>query len=205
MRGDANRSALRRPWPVPDHPSAAKQRRSCHTLAAQAGRQPRAGGLPQSPGRRGHGSADPCARPDPGQRCPGGQRAGGWRGDGGVPAGSPLRCARAQLAGGCASGGLAGCGSAGASPDARGGPLHRPVVGEGSRRATRGTGTGADRSGGHADLAPAGGSAEPAGTPLLALEPPRPGGLAIALLLPLVLGLQWLRRQLGFGLPELPA
>lgn len=31
------------------------------------------------------------------------------------------------------------------------------------------------------------------------------GGLAIALLLPLVLGLQWLRRQLGFGLPELPA
>jgi len=31
------------------------------------------------------------------------------------------------------------------------------------------------------------------------------GGCAIALLLPLVLGLQWLRRQLGFGLPELPA
>jgi len=31
------------------------------------------------------------------------------------------------------------------------------------------------------------------------------GGCAIALLLPLVLGLQRLRRQLGFGLPELPA
>jgi hypothetical protein len=31
------------------------------------------------------------------------------------------------------------------------------------------------------------------------------GGVAVALLLPLVLGLQRLRRQLGFGLPELPA
>jgi len=31
------------------------------------------------------------------------------------------------------------------------------------------------------------------------------GGCAIALILPLVLGLQRLRRQLGFGLPELPA
>jgi hypothetical protein len=31
------------------------------------------------------------------------------------------------------------------------------------------------------------------------------GACAIALLLPLVLGLQRLRRQLGFGLPELPA
>jgi hypothetical protein len=31
------------------------------------------------------------------------------------------------------------------------------------------------------------------------------GGCVIALILPLVLGLQRLRRQLGFGLPELPA
>jgi hypothetical protein len=31
------------------------------------------------------------------------------------------------------------------------------------------------------------------------------GATGIALVLPLVLGLQWLRRQLGFGLPELPA
>ena len=31
------------------------------------------------------------------------------------------------------------------------------------------------------------------------------GALVIALLLPLVIGLQRLRRQLGFGLPELPA